>query len=130
LTSEVAQALAASLPVKDDDCKSDWISLVDLAVVGIEISQAHFRVQHYNPDADGLNEPWAILLPLDSSRQSGLPKAIYASTVRNAAAAYLDSRLRTGLSLGEARKLIDGSYTDAEVAGSILQFALYGEEVY
>ena len=124
-----AEGLAASLPVKDETSESDLISLVDIVITGVETPWHHFGLLSYKPEADGVEVPWATITPLSDS---GAPNAcdLYASTIREAVTAYLQARLDSGMAPAEAAKMVDGSYTDAVVADSILQFALYGEEIY
>lgn len=127
----MGQYIAADLPERDDDSESDLISLVDIVITGVETPWRHFWVEGYDPEADGKIKAWAKLLPLKDAADP-LPDAVLltSETVRKAVAAYLDSRLEAGMRHSEATRLVDGSYTDAVIADSILQFALYGEEVY
>lgn len=129
----VAEALASSLPVCEDD--SDLISLCDLVITGIETEWTHWFVRKYDYKATGApvdGEEWAILEALPSARQEPPNKhiALNQETVREAVKGWLSMRLNGGMSFADCQKMIDGSYTDAVVADSILQFALYGEEVY
>ena len=134
MAKTIGEYIADDLPVKDDLCDSDLISLVDIVVTGIETPWTHFRVEGYDPEADGVIKAWARLYPLpESADASGLlcnPALLTAESVRKAVAAYMDSRIAGGIGLEEARKLVDGSYTDAVIADSILQWALYGEDVF
>lgn len=130
-----AEGLASSLPLRDDKTESDLISLVDIVITGVETGWIHFMVHEYDIEADGTTKPWAILTPLASAgkNKNGLDyaaKALYHQVVRRGVVAYLEDRLARGMSESEAAKMVDGSYTDAVVADSILQFILYGEEVY
>lgn len=128
----VGQLLAADLPVKDDEeTGSDLISLCDIVITGIETGWQHFWVHDYDPHADGIETPWAVLTPLieeASEPEKSVP--LTAETVRKAVEVYVDRHIDRGTPLEETRKLMDGSYTDAVIADSILQIALYGEEVY
>lgn len=131
-----ASVITDSLPSKDPGADSDLISLCDIVVTGIETEWRHWFLHKYDPDADGIAVGWAVLGPLPSAGDSKpdgstiRPVELYESTVRKAVYEYLLSRLNRGLDLSEARQLVDGSYTDAVIADSILQFALYGQEVY
>lgn len=136
----VGQLLAADLPIKDEeDANGDLISLNDIVITGIEaVPWVHFRVQEYDPAATGeIGDAWARLLPLEDAqpdpkehKQRHVPVSLTAEIMRFAVAKYVDSRIDGGMGLEEARKLMDGSYTDAPIADSILQFALYGEEIF
>jgi hypothetical protein len=139
----VGELLAADLPARDDESESDLISLVDIVITGIEaVPWVHFIVDDYNPDAsgEGPDNAWAILNPLEAAQPpEGIQgtieprfEAVYLTTdtVRKAVAAYADARIDGGMALEAVRNLMDGSYTDAVVADSVLQFAIYGEEVF
>lgn len=139
MTKTAGELIAADLPVCDEDAESDLISLCDIVITGVETGWKHFWVEGYTPEADGVLRPWATLKPLEGAVvgagghdvvEGVLPVALTADVVRKAVAAYMDKRLEGGMSLSEATNLVDGSYTDAVIADSILQFALYGEEVY
>lgn len=125
-----AEALATRLPVRDDAADSDLISLVDIVITGVETPFVHFGMLFYDPDADGLTKPWVTLVGLPDAGKGPIQVDLYASTVRAAVRNYLTDRLAHGMMADEAAKMVDGSYTDALVADSILQYALYGEEVY
>jgi len=132
--SKAAYDLAAQLPVVGDLEGEELISLGDIVVTGIETDWIHFWVKDYAPFADGVVTPWATIWPLkDSAGEDGKlpePVTLDENTVRKAVELYIDSRLSKGMEPGEVARLVDGSYTDAVVADSILQFALYGSEVY
>lgn len=146
-----ASLIADSLPTCGED--SDLISLCDIVITGIETDWTHFWVHKYDPDANGGSSSWGVLAPLPSAGRRRTtphvahegcdegetcgnfgypyePVELFAPVVRRAVWLYLKSRLEGGLGLDEARQLVDGSYTDAEIADSILQFALYGQEIY
>jgi hypothetical protein len=107
------------------------ISLVDIVSTGIEHHEwRHFTLHRYAPNADGVKESWATIGQLPSFATDPLQITLTADVIRKAVELYIDSRLAAGLPLLEAARLIDGSYTDVAIADSILQFALYGEEVY
>lgn len=138
----VGQLLAAALPVRDDEANSDLISLVDIVITGIEaVPWCHFKVIDYNHEASG-EEPehasWGTIIGLEAAYtqeqlDSGLEPGsvvLWEGTVREAVAAYVDSRIDAGMGFEEAQRLVDGSYTDAAVADSILQFLLYREVVF
>lgn len=125
-----AEGLAKSLPIKDDNNESDLISLVDIVITGIEVPWTHFGILSYKPDADGVETPWATLVALPGAALGEIQRDLYANTVREAVQNYLQDRLNAGMDVLEAAKMIDGSYTDALVADSILQFAIYGKEIY
>ncbi len=130
-SQSMARGVAAGLLERDDDSESDLISLVDIVITGIETDWQHFRVRKYDPDADGsADHPWAIIERLSSAGMPRTHVALDAVTMRAAVELYLVDRLEHGMSLDEACHMVDGSYTDAVVADSILQFALYGEEVF
>lgn len=127
--------LASILPGCDREVESEYISLCDIVVTAVEHNEwVHFSVTAYNPEADGVIEPWAVIWPLKDSgdplvfRESGC--AMWDKTVRDAVELYLDRRIASGMPIVDAARMVDGSYTDAVVADSILQFALYGEEIY
>lgn len=131
------ESIAATLPALDDEFESDLMPLGDIVVTGVElVPWVHFLVQDYQPDAHGTaDDPWATLVPLAAAQPPTgqvqfKPVDLTISTVRAAVAAYLDSRIDRGMPKHEAIKLVDGSYTDAEIADSILQFALYGKEIF
>jgi hypothetical protein len=106
------------------------MSLVSFVIAGLEVDCCpHFRVRKYDPGADGVRKSWAVLAPLYDSGVKK-PVELWAETVRLAVATYLESRLNGGLALEEAHKLVDGTYTDVIVVDSVLQFALYGKQVY
>jgi hypothetical protein len=133
----VGELLAADLPARDDESESDLISLVDIVITGIEaVPWVHFIVDDYNPDAsgEGPDNAWGVLIPLPESANENdalaNPVFLTTDTVRKAVAAYADARIDGGMGLNAVRNLMDGSYTDAVVADSILQFAIYGEEVF
>lgn len=131
-TKSVGQYLAESIPVRDDECESDLMPLADIVVTGIEIVPwTHFYVTNYRPDASGdTDHPWATIAPLDDVQDpQPEPLALTADVVRAAVAAYADKRIAGGMSLEDVRDFIDGSYLDASIADSILQLALYGEEL-
>lgn len=132
-----AEGLAASLPTCTDyEVEgSDLMSLCDIVVVGVETEWEHFGVSNYQPNNDGSPaHPWAILHVLPSGLPCkpgfGADAHLTEATMRRAVKEYLQSRLTGGMSPVEAARLVDGSYTDAEIADSILQFAIYGEEVF
>jgi hypothetical protein len=132
---EQASVITDELPVCEED--SDLISLCDIVVTGIEHEEwTHFWIHKYDPKADGVKKAWAVLRPLPSAgefKPNGeriQSVVLYARDVRRAVYDYLLSRLNGGMDPAGARQLVDGSYTDTVVADSILQFALYGEEVY
>lgn len=137
-----AEGLAASLPVRDDDSESDLISLVDIVITGIETpwSGLHFQVKDYDFEASGetLREAWAEIVGLPSAYTEEQLKSgnepgrvtLFHETVRSGVVRYLQDRLNRGMAPSDVAKMIDGSYTDAVVADSILQFCLYGEEVF
>lgn len=129
--SKKAADMAAQLPVvADDDADDEMISLADIAVTGIEHHEwLHFWTKDYTPDADGVKVPWATIWPLKDSGKDE-PVALNETTMRKAVELYLDNRLKAGMRFADAAMMVDGVYTDAVVADSILQFALYGEEVY
>lgn len=133
----VAEALASSLPVCDDDDEEggDVISLCDLVITGIETGWTHWWTRKYNFQATGApvdGEEWAIIEALPSAKMDPPNKhiALNQVTVRTAVQGWLEKRLNGGMKFADAQKLIDGSYTDAVIADAILQFALYGEEIY
>lgn len=127
MVSPAAQELADRLPVLDDH-NDDLIPLRDIVVTGVETGWSlHFWVRKYDPESEG---DWAILQALPSAGVGRKSVVLNETTVRAATAAYVDSRIQAGMPLDEAAKLIDGVYTDAEIADAILQFALYGEVVY
>lgn len=124
------ELIAGSIPARDDDFESDYMPLGDIVVTGVELVPAvHFYVDEYRPDATGADDdPWCVLRPI--SGFTGTPrKPLTQTTVRSAVAAFIDHRIEGGMDFEEARRLVDGSYTDWSIADSILQFALYGEEV-
>lgn len=127
--------LASVLPVCDDPegPGSDLISLCDIVITGVETGWSHFLVEAYDYKADGITKPWAILHPEKGAEDPGKtiePVALTADVVRKAVEAYIDTRLQAGMSPADAAQLVDGSWTDAPIADSILQFAIYGEEVF
>lgn len=136
-----ASVITDELPVcisEADVIGTDLISLCDIVVTGIEVPAEwnHFRVHKYDPKADGIHQSWGVLGPLQSAgkwKPDGSkihPIELWARVVRKAVYDYLLDRLNRGMDLSEARLMVNGSYTDAVVADSILQFALYGQEVY
>lgn len=130
MAKTIGEAIAESLPVRDDDCDSDLISLVDIVITGIETGWTHFWVHNYDAEADGVEKPWAEIHDFEQATMPRNPVKLYADTVREAVAKYIDTRISAGMAYPEAAKLVDGSYTDAVISDSILQFALYGEEIY
>lgn len=126
--------LASILPVCDKEAESDYISLCDIVITGVETGWSHFVVEGYNPDAEGSEtNPWAILHPLPRDWDAdAVPSSVKlsAQVIRDAVEAYIDTRIAGGMSISEAAKMVDGSYTDAVIADSILQFAIYHEDVY
>lgn len=139
-THEVqASVITDELPVcgdEDSEEDSDLISLCDIVVTAIETDWTHWWVHKYDPRADGVINGWAVLAPLPSAgdfKPDGStirPVELFAPTVRKGTYLYLLDRLNKGMDLSEARRMVDGSYTDAMVADSIIQYILYGEEVY
>lgn len=158
-TDPRAIAIAAELPVSDDEhghivpcpySDSDEVStgeigctcpevipLADIVITAIEHHEfTHFRVRKYDPDADGLTAAtaWAIVEPLASGLKTlqamHSPTLLWESTVRAGVRLYLNDRLSKGMDEEEARKMVDGVYTDVLVCDSIIQFILYGEEVF
>lgn len=134
---EQASVITDSLPSCDDSEEgSDLISLCDIVVTGIESGWTHFWIRLYDPKQNGIEKPWAVLGPLPSAGDTKpdgtkiIPVELYSAVVRKATYEYLLNRLNGGMPLEEAKLLVDGSYTDAVIADSILQFALYGMEVY
>lgn len=128
-----AKALVADLPVNDGaDGESDLISLIDVVVTAVEHDEfMHFRVRAYSPSAAGTEEaPWAVLQRLADANMGLRSIKITADGVREAAERYIESRLEGGMSLDEARRLVDGSYTDVIIADAIIQFAVYGKVIY
>lgn len=140
MTKTVGQYLAAGLKARDDACESDLIALADIVVTGVETGWLHFWVDNYRPEAAGTPDaPWCTLRPLQGKvvgaggvdvAEGVQPVTLTEEVVRNAVTVYVDSRVEGGMGLEEARRLVDGSYTDAVIADSILQFAIYGEELY
>jgi hypothetical protein len=128
--TDFAKELVDKLPVCDFECESDYISLCDIVPTGIETPWTFFLVKTYNPESRTSNPPWATIVGLADSPCPGKEVVLDEQTVRAATLAYLRSRLDAGMPEEEAAKLVDGSYTDAEIADAILQFALYGEVVY
>lgn len=130
----LARSLAESLPICDEDDESDVISLCDLVVTGFETGLVNWRTRKYSPDSDGtLLHPWAIVAPLPSGLREGqksAPVSINAHSIRDAVALYAVTALNRGTPLEEVQKLLDGSYTDAEIADAIIQTAIYGEVVF
>lgn len=122
--------------MSDEELRAlDLISLCDIVITGCETGLKSFIVEGYKPDGDGISVPWATLRPEQGASngspvQPYKPVQLYARTVRQAVQDYIDTRLQAGMSEEEATKLVDGSYTDAAIADSILQFAIYGEEVF
>lgn len=143
-TNEVqASLIADELPVCEDlddefGMESDLISLRDIVVTAIDtgIDSHHWWIHKYDPRADGVINGWAVLAPLPSAgdfKPDGRhirPVELYAPTVREGVYLYLLDRLNKGMDLSEARRMVDGSYTDVVVADSIIQFVLYGQEVF
>lgn len=125
-----AEGLAKRLPVTDPESNSDFISLADIVVTGVETPWTHFGVLFYDHTADGVSRPWVTLVGLAEAGLGPIQCDMYASTVRKAVQSYLQDRLDHGMDVIEAARMIDGSYTDALVADSILQFAIYGKEVF
>lgn len=137
-----ATAIADSLPVTDAaadyrEGDKERIPLQDIVVTAIEHHEFnHFRVRKYDPDADGVEREWAIVEGLPSAyvMQGHLPKnrgrLLDAASVRKGVELYLDDRLSKGMPEEEAQKMVDGVYTDVLVCDSIVQFILYGEEVF
>jgi hypothetical protein len=126
----VGELLAADLPVTDEDSASDLISLQDIVITGIETGWTHFWVSQYDFEAPGTDDqPWAILRPL-ADAGAGDVTPLTAAVVRDAVTRYADKHIDRGTPLEEVRKLLDGSYTDAVIADSILQIAVYGQELY
>lgn len=132
---ETAFDLAASLPVCEDDGEdSDLISLCDIVITGIEHHEfKHFWVRKYDYKASGAEgDEWAIIQALPSAEQDPPDKhvALNQTTMRKAVELYIKARLDGGMTLEDVRQLVDGSYTDVVVADDILQFALYGEQLF
>ena len=131
-TGNTAKDLADSLPVcgdlDDNGDEVELISLCDIVVTGIETGWSHFWVRKYDPD--NLDMEWAIVAPLRSAGKGSKPILLNEARMRLAVQAYIQSRLDRGMTLAEVTKLVDGVYTDAVVADSILQFAIYQEEVF
>jgi hypothetical protein len=133
-----ADGLAAALPTCGDapEGMPDYISLCDIVATGVEHHEfTHFTVSEYDPDADGVNKPWGVLIPLGSAgpRDDGYeyqPRVLWADSVRRAVSAYVADRLSRGMDTLDVTALVDGSYTDVIVADSVLQFLLYGKEIY
>lgn len=141
-----AKAIADSLPVVESeedevrrvvDGERERIPLQDIVITAIEHHEFnHFRVRKYDPDADGVTKgrEWAIVEGLEAAYAAGAarPSAtlLNARTVRQAVEDYLNDRLTKGMSEDDARMMVDGVYTDVIVCDSIVQFALYGEEVF
>lgn len=109
------------------------IPLADIVVTAIEHNEfSHFRTRFYDPDADGVTHPWAIIEPfrvLDSDPPKPAPVVLNAETIRKGVEAYLSDRLAKGMNEDEARMMVDGVYTDVIVCDSIIQFIAYGGEV-
>lgn len=153
-TDPRATAIADSLPVTGEESLSERqtspdfgeeerIDLESIVVTAIEHHEFnHFRVRKYDPDADGVEREWAVIQGLPSAftdlqwatrdaKQPWPPFVVLDSvTVRKGVEAYLNDRLSKGMDEAEARKMVDGVYTDVVVCDSIIQFALYGEEVF
>lgn len=139
---EWADRLAGSLPTceptppnpldNDEDLDPDegnLISLCDIVVTAIDCDLHHFKVTEYDSSAGGIDRPWATLWPLREG-SGWRPIQLTAFVMRKAVYDYLISRLNRGMAREEVAKMVDGSYTDELVADCILQFALYGGEVY
>lgn len=133
----MGESLAQLIPALDDDFESDMMPLGDIVVTGVElVPVVHFLVKDYRPDATGeVGDPWARLLPLDAAQPpTGQPRippvSLTIEIMRAAVAKYLDTRIAAGMAPNEAMKLVTGDYTDWGIADSILQFAVYGEEVF
>lgn len=138
-TDPRAVAIAASLPVTDKvtdyrEGDKECIPLQDIVITAIEHNEFnHFRVRKYDPDADGVEREWAIVegfvTKADEAREQKRV-SLDAATVRKGVELYLEDRLRHGMTEDDARMMVDGVYTDVIVCDSIIQFTLYGEEVF
>lgn len=135
---ELAHELARWLPCcgdeddTDSDSKSDLISLCDIVITAMDHNEfTHFRTRFYEPKNTGQKgSPWAIVEALPSSGAVRRPVFLDLASIRKAVEDYAYSRLSRGMDWKEVQRLVDGSYTDLQVADSIVQFAIYGEEVY
>lgn len=136
-----ATAIADSLPVSEPepsgaeaDEGEERMPLQDIVITAIEHSEfKHFRIRKYDPDADGIEHEWAIVEPLPEGLKEGeerRPFILDAATVRKGVEQYLDNRLSRGMTAADARMMVDGVYTDVLVCDSIVQFIVYGEEVF
>lgn len=140
-TDPRATAIADSLPVSasepagaEADEGEERIPLADIVVTAIEHNEfSHFRVRKYNPDADGLTSEWAIVEAHPTGLAEGQVRTavvLDATAVRKGVESYLNDRLSKGMSADDARMMVDGVYTDVVVCDSIVQFIVYGEEVF
>jgi hypothetical protein len=127
-----AAIIAGQLPATG--IETDYVSLQDIVITGIENDFSFFGVSGYDPDADGDGAPWAILTPLADAGK-GEKVALTITTVRKAVAAFLTNRMTIPGPNGEpvwtssqAKEAMED--VDAPRADSILQFAVYGEEVF
>ena len=128
-TREYASSLADIVPIVDRECESNFVSLEDMIITGIETPWMHFLVRDYHPYADGTPEdPWATIEPL-SRADCGAKIALTATTVRNVLVDLIVDRLDNRWLEDQIcdTYLID---IDAEGADSLLQFAVYGMEVF
>lgn len=122
------------IPVSDaneQDNPLDLMPLRDIVITGVENSFSSYIVDKYDPDAAGTDEnPWGVLISLPESGQSR-SVLITQKTVRQAVATYICHRLNTH-SWAPARVIesLQSFVMDAPVADSILQFAVYGEDIF
>lgn len=135
---DLARQLANHLPVCHEEeayegdphegGNGDLISLCDIVITAMESEWTHWRTRFYEPKNSGVgNDPWAIIERLDKKAP---PIFLTQQVVRQAVEDYAYSRLVRGMAWDQVQMLVDGSYTDAPIADSIIQFAVYKEEVY
>lgn len=124
-----ASTLAQLCPVVEDD-KSEWSSLRDIVITGTETPYLHFIVEDYRPDAyGGAGDPWGTIHPLNGpAGEGGIIVALDALSVRRGLEAYISDRLERGWSVTDLVNTLLCHVTDADIADSILQFIVYGEE--
>jgi len=133
----VAEGFARLCPPRG--IETDYVSLNDIVITGLEGGYPWFMVDSYTPDASGDDDdPWAIVIEDEDEEGWAIPTQL------------LDQRTRYPLTIATVRAglerwidhLLDHGIEPAEIAGNtlqdldlndadcVLQFATWGELRY